>query len=114
MNVTAHFKVKGATRKWDKGSITKFYVDIDKGSDYPSIGEFEIFGDKINLDQYSEGDKINVFFNIKGRKAEWKGADGSKKSGFFQSLQAWKIEKVDGGSNESAPVPISEDDTLPF
>ena len=107
MNVIAHFKAKGKPRTWDGGSATKFWVDIDKGSKYPSVGEFEVFGDKFDLDQLSEGDKIDIHFNIKGRKTEYKG-----KPMFFQTLQAWKIEKVDGGS---APAPDDEGDSdLPF
>jgi translation initiation factor IF-3 len=110
MELVAHFKVAGQKRTFEKGSSQKFYVDIDKGDKYPSMGEFEVYGDKISLSQFNEGDKIKIFFNIKGRKAQWE-KSGEKKSGFFQTLQVWKIEKIEGSSNEA---PISEEDSLPF
>jgi len=98
------FKVTGVVRTWgEDGKSTKFYIDIDKGSDYPQIAEFETFGDKVDLTPYKAGDEIEVHFNIKGAKREWEDKKtGEKRSGFFQNLQAWKIEKV-GGTTPEAP-----------
>jgi hypothetical protein len=98
------FKAIGQVRKWgEDGKSTKFYVDLGKDTDYPQIAEFETFGDKVDLTPYKAGDEIEVHFNIKGAKREWEDKKtGEKRSGFFQNLQAWKIEKV-GGGNSKAP-----------
>ena len=115
------FKVTGVVRTWgEDGKSTKFYIDIDKGSDYPQIAEFETFGDKVDLTPYKAGDEIEVHFNIKGAKREWEDKKtGEKRSGFFQNLQAWKIEKVGGTENTPSQAPVDNgsnmpEDDLPF
>ena len=96
LKIEGLFKGSGKPVEYGEGKkINKFYLDIDTDSQYPSIAEFQFFGDKINLSGINKGDKISVSFNISGRKWE---KDG--KSGFAQSLNAWKVEK----NVESAPA----------
>jgi hypothetical protein len=45
----------------------------------------------------NDGEEIKVQFNLRGR--EWNGPQGIK---YFNTLEAWRIEKVSGG-NSSAP-----------
>lgn len=53
---------------------------------------FELYNDHCkDIDEYSVGDEITVYFNLKGRK--WKDPDGREK--YFTTLRAWKIEHED-------------------
>jgi hypothetical protein len=49
------------------------------------------------MDNFSIGDEIKVFFNLKGR--EWKNPEGQIK--YFNTIEAWKIEKI--GVTSSVP-----------
>jgi hypothetical protein len=99
-------------------TITKFYIDIDTDTNYPSIAEFQFFNDKVNLAGFKPGDVVTVHFNISGKKTEY-AKDGVAKSGFFQNLIAWKIEVKQVTQQPAAkPAPaggvdMGEDD-LPF
>ena len=60
--------------------------------------KFELIQDKCDiLDPYNKGDKVDVYFNLKGRK--WTDPKGVDK--YFNSLQAWRLEKVTEGDNIS-------------
>lgn len=115
MELICNFKAAAKPKPYgnEGKTLTNFYVDIDKDSNYPSMAEFTIFGDKTSLSGIKEGDAIVVHFNISGRKTEWTDKDGKKKSGFFQTLKAWKVEKV---AEEAASVPdnFQSDGDLPF
>lgn len=102
----------------------EFVVEYTENPQYPEFIKFELIQDKCALlDAYNVGDKVNVHFNLKGRK--WTDKEGQIK--YFNSLQAWRIE-VEGESQtnsahetaplESLPEPewSSEDkeDDLPF
>lgn len=85
---------------------------------YPQEIILEVTQDKVTLlDNFKKGDVLNCSINIRGRRYE---KDGNTR--FFNSIQAWRIEK-----NESKPNPSNtdfpdapeygkqeEDDDLPF
>ena len=50
-------------------------------------------------DQYKTGDEVSVDFNLRGR--EWNGPQGIK---YFNTLDAWKIEKLSGSVENTASV----------
>ena len=94
---------------------------------YPQPISIEFLSEKISLlDQVSEGDKVKIGINIRGR--EWTNPEGQVK--YFNSITAWRLEKTEGGSFDepayTAPVasqssavndnPFDEesDDDLPF
>lgn len=92
---------------------------------YPQPINIEFLSEKVDLlNAYNEGDKVKVSINIRGR--EWTSPQGEVK--YFNSINGWRIEKVDGGSfNEptsaaGAPASSSQDknvfadeeDDLPF
>jgi hypothetical protein len=83
--------------------------------------KFEATQDKCNLlDNFSEGDTVEVFFNLYGR--EWVSPKGEKV--YFNTLNAWRIEKADAShppQSYSAPYLNESDsqfgnanDDLPF
>lgn len=98
-------------------TFKKREFSIETDEQYPQTIGFEIVQDKVNLiDGYNVGDLIEVFFNLRGR--EWrKDADSAVR--VFNSLHAWRIQKVQTGSAPEQPNgqggPGSNfDDDLPF
>jgi len=92
----------------DKFSKREFVVEFAENPQYPEYIQLEFVQDKCDiLNEYSIGQDVDVAFNLKGRK--WTSPQGVDK--YFNTLQAWKIDKVG-----DAPSPSQEDDTddLPF
>ena len=107
------------------------FVVTDTSSMYPQDISFQATQDKCAmLDGIQPNDQVEVSFNIRGR--EWTSPQGEVK--YFNSLEAWRIEKV-GQSNAmpaggpsamslgSDPIPAAttsavasneEEDDLPF
>ena len=94
----------------------EFVIEYAENANYPEFIKFEII--QSNCDQLNDlqvGDRTAVTFNLKGRK--WTNKEG--KIVYFNSLQAWKVEKIDsdnadkpsGNTTEEIPLP---DDELPF
>lgn len=126
MEVTGILKVKFDTQKVsDRFTKREFVLTTEATSPYPQHVSFQLTQDKCNLlDQYNVGDEMKIQFNLRGR--EWNGPQGIK---YFNTLEAWRIEKMNGGaSNQSqqsssnnvetgSPVftsNISDNDDLPF
>ena len=98
------------------------FVITDSSSMYPQDIMFQAVQDKCDmLDAVSEGDDIEVSFNLRGR--EWTSPQGEVK--YFNTLDAWRVEGVSGndeGMSKLEPAPASdipeptgeEDDDLPF
>lgn len=104
----------------------EFVVEYAENPQYPEFIKFEMIQDKCSLlDGFQANDEVDVAFNLKGRK--WTDPQGVVK--YFNSLQAWKIDRVSAAAPQGAPAPsddkgmdqmeepgwISEgDDDLPF
>lgn len=110
-----------------KNNFTKReFVIIDDTSDqFPQYITFQLLKDRCSLiDSFNEGDEIKVTFNLNGR--EWTNPEG--KIVYFNSLVAWKLDKISEGSGKSqsqqkpdsaVPPPPSVDeykseDDMPF
>jgi hypothetical protein len=66
--------------------------------------------DKIlKLNNFSEGDKVKVYFNITGRS--WQDSNGNTK--YFISLQGWSLAKYAGEVTSVEQSPDRDDD-MPF
>jgi len=126
MEVTGQLKLKYDTQKVsEKFQKRDFVLATDLSTPYPQYVSFQVTQDKCNmLDSFNQGDEIKVQFNLRGR--EWNGPQGIR---YFNTLEAWRIEKVGSGQsapaqgnagmqeNTSAPVfnsSISDNDDLPF
>lgn len=95
---------------------------------YPQPISIEFLQDKISLlDNLSEGDKVKVSINIRGR--EWTSPQNEVK--YFNSIVGWRLERESAsmGNEPTSAAPISEgeksaasqenpfeeeDDDLPF
>ena len=64
---------------------TREFVITTEGT-YPQFVKFQAVQDRTGIvDGLKEGDKIKVFFDLRGR--EWQGK-------YFTNLNAWKVEKL--------------------
>lgn len=127
MEVTGVLKVKFDTQKVsDRFQKREFVLTTEASTPYPQHVSFQLTQDKVNLlDQFNVGDEMKIQFNLRGR--EWNGPQGIK---YFNTLEAWRIEKLAGGgltpnqntqSNniESTGSPVftsnvNDNDDLPF
>lgn len=96
----------------DRFQKREFVIEYAENPQYPEFIKFESVQDKCAmLDEYTLGDEVIVYFNLKGRK--WTDRQGETK--YFNSLQAWRMQK--GGETSSSPSPTHEASShsdLPF
>ncbi len=119
--------IKDTVQVTEKFAKREFVV-TDTSSMYPQDILFQSVQDKCSmLDAVNEGEQVEVSFNLRGR--EWTSPQGEVK--YFNTLDAWRIEKVGQGMPQGGPsdmnldpVPANdipsastdsaEDDDLPF
>ena len=106
----------------EKFSKREFVVEISKEVNddvYTELVKFQITQDKCSvLDNYAEGSKVKVSFNLRGR--EWENKEG--KLVYFTNLEAWRVDAASGNSSKSNTAATAnppsknedEDDDLPF
>jgi len=106
--------------KTDTFQAREFVIEVE--GNYPQLIKFQLVQDRCSLiDDYEEGDMMNVHFDLRGR--EWNGK-------YFTNLNAWRVEKPStsapaaetpsqAAGNDSFPAandepPTAADDDLPF
>lgn len=128
MNIKGKLLEKGETQNiTDSFRKREFVVEYAENPQYPEFLKFELIQTNCEqLDSFDAGQEINISFNLKGRK--WTDKNGEVK--YFNSLQAWRVERVNdiaqpessssdtGDMNppewlSNAPGPQADDD-LPF
>ena len=113
LELSGSFMGKGEVKEVGEHTITKFYIEVDKETEYPTKVEFQFFNDKCDIDKYSKGDQVTVHFNINSRV--WESPDKGKL--FFQNLAAWKVHSVKQEGEVDVLTKSAEqlpDDDLPF
>ena len=103
----------GELKEFDSGfKLVEFVVKTE--GDYPQEIQFQCTSDKAdNLIQYNKvGNKVDISFNLRGRA--WTNPQGETK--YFNSLDAWRVFKAEGGSTTQSADPVVEEDSsgLPF
>lgn len=95
----------------------EFVVEYAENPQYPEFLKFELIQANCEqLDEFHEGDMMTISFNLKGRK--WTDPKGMVK--YFNSLQAWRLEKLSEAQpppppdNEWMKEDFSGDEDLPF
>ena len=74
----------------------EFILKHAPNPEYPDFLKLEVVQNKTDLlDKYKVGQEVVVDINLKGKKWE-KG----EKSGYFNSLQAWRIQPASQEDNE--------------
>jgi len=117
-------KIEETKQVTDSFKKREFVITYESGQ-YPQYISFQLVQDNCGLiDGMNEGDEVKINFDVRGR--EWTAPDGQVK--YFNSLNAWRMEKVGGeaSSSNQAPLPEmapppkaepvlpDEDDDLPF
>lgn len=99
--------IKDTVQVTDKFSKREFVV-TDASSMYPQDILFQAAQDKCAmLDGFQENDQVEVSFNLRGR--EWTSPQGEVK--YFNTLDAWRIEKVGQGIPQDGPSEMNLDTT---
>jgi hypothetical protein len=129
MEVIGTLKTKFDTQKVsDRFQKREFVLTTEANTPYPQHVSFQVTQDKCTmLDSFAEGEELKIQFNLRGR--EWNGPQGIK---YFNTLEAWRIERVQGSNTpsqsqsgskpaaEGAPASpvfnadINDNDDLPF
>ena len=118
LQIKGKLKLKGNEQVVSDRFRKREFVLTDDSTQYPQYISFQLTQDKCALlDAVNPGDEITVSFNLRGR--EWKSPQGEIK--YFNSLEAWRIEKNAAGSQEQHFEPMPEQfgkgdatDDLPF
>ncbi len=113
MNITGKileiFDTQNVTDTFKK---REFVIEYADNSQYPQFLKFEMVQDRCDqLNDYQPGDEVVVHFDLRGRK--WTDPQGNVK--YFNSLQAWRLEKQQaaGPAPEDMPPPPAEEGPLP-
>lgn len=101
----------------DKFKKREFVIELIEeinDNSYTNYAKFQCVQNKCDiLDRYSEGEEVEVFFNIKGNRWEKEG-----KVNFITNLDAWQIRSAASNTPAETPVPKSQPagtkDDLPF
>ena len=113
MELQGKIKVLNETKTFGDKGFHKREVVITTDEQYPQTILIEFVQDKCDLlNEFSVGQDVKVGINIRGR--EWINTQGETKS--FNTIQGWRIEKVEGSAQPFEPAPNlnDEDDDLPF
>lgn len=124
--LTGTIKVISDTQQVTEKFAKREFVVTESSSMYPQDIMFQATQDKCAiLDGFQVQDQVEVSFNLRGR--EWTSPQGEVK--YFNTLEAWRIEKVGQGMPQSGPsemnldpIPVApsantdadDDDDLPF
>jgi hypothetical protein len=114
--LTGTIKVINDTVKISEKFSKREFVVTDNDAMYPQDISLQLIQDKVSiLDNYSEGESVEVSFNLNGR--EWTSPQGEVK--YFNTLNAWRIEKAESSQQKNEPqqntdASSEQDDLLPF
>ena len=87
-------------------NYTKRELVIKTREQYPQFILIEFGQGKCNdyLDKLKANDDVKVSINLRGR--EWVNPQGETK--YFNSIQGWRIDKVEGNSTTQTPMPSAQ------
>ncbi|ULQ55758.1 DUF3127 domain-containing protein [Flavihumibacter rivuli] len=90
------------TGQGKNGTWKKQEFIIEYGDSYPKKVCIEIWGDKIDMNQFRPGENIQVSFDVESR--EYNGR-------WYTGVKAWKV--VGQGAGSAAPPPPGPIDSFP-
>lgn len=100
MYLVGAIKRIGTTQTFNSGFSKREFV-LTTDEKYPQDVPLEVIKDNCDtLDNWSEGQRVEVYFNVRGNY--WEAKDR-----YFVSLQAWKIKPAQGEASQ--PEPEQED-----
>ncbi len=89
----------------------EFVIEVvnERNSDWNDFLKFQLTQDRCALiDGFNLGEPVKVSFNIRGRKWE---KDG--RVSYFNSLEAWRLEKVQPTTAPDTPPPAFTESEVP-
>jgi hypothetical protein len=106
MELQGKIKMIDETKTFGSNGFRKREVVVTTEEQYPQHIMVEFVQDKTDLlNSYKEGDAVKISINLRGR--EWTNPQGETK--YFNSIQGWRIEKLETGAPEGMPpVPPME------
>lgn len=124
MEITGKIKLIGETQTFGASGFRKRELVVTTDEQYPQMLMIEFVQDKTDaLNSYKVGEDVKVSINLRGR--EWINPEGVAK--YFNSIQGWRIEKMQGEAAQGMPpveaidafepadkVSDNEPDDLPF
>lgn len=105
-------KVIGDVEQISDSFKKREFVVLDASGQYPQTISFQAVQDRTDLlDKLKPGDNVEVTFFLRGR--EWTNPkDGEVR--YFNSLDAWKVEKLGEKTTTSDNPEPEEESGLPF
>jgi len=107
--ITGTVKLVIDKQVFDSGFEKREFVITTDADQYPQEIKFETLKDKVSiLDSISEGDRVNVHFDVRGNEF---------KDSYYVNLTAWKIDSIEKSEAQQQPTSseASEaDGDLPF
>lgn len=102
MEITGKIKKIDETKTYGASGFKKRELVVTTDEQYPQMLLVEFVQDKCDLlDNYNVGEDVKVNINLRGR--EWINPEGEAK--YFNSIQGWRIEKLETGTpNEIPPI----------
>ena len=102
--------VKDTAQVTDSFKKREIVVTVKDG-DYDQHVQLELIQDDVDkANGLNVGQTVNVSFNIRGR--EWTSPQGEVK--YFNTLNAWKIEKLEGSTEPTVETRQEAENDLPF
>ena len=102
MEVTGKIKMIDQTKEVGSGGFKKRDVVVTTDEQYPQHILVQFVQDKCDLlNSFQVGEAVKIDINLRGR--EWTNAQGE--TVYFNTIQGWRIGKVDGASTAAAPMP---------
>ena len=109
MEVQGKIKLIGDVQTFGSKGFRKRELVVTTDEQYTQDIMVEFTQDKCDvLNGYSVGQSVKVGINLRGR--EWINPQGEAK--YFNSIQGWRIEKLDDSSNAvpNNPAPVMNSD----
>jgi hypothetical protein len=102
MEVSGKIKKIDEVKTFGSSGFRKRELVITTDEQYPQMLMVEFVQDKCDLlNNFNLGDDVKVSINLRGR--EWINPEGEAK--YFNSIQGWRIEKVQAGAGAPGEVP---------
>ena len=96
-------KVFPSENKSGSFQAREFVIEVESGQ-YSQLIKFQLTQERCDLiDSYSEGEEIQVHFDLRGR--EWDGK-------YFINLNAWRLNRPSSTEKTDSPKPTVQDEVL--
>jgi hypothetical protein len=105
MEVAGKIKLINETQTFGNNGFRKRELVVTTDEQYPQMIMIEFVQDKCDLlNNFKVDDNVKININIRGR--EWINPEGVAK--YFNSIQGWRIEKMQSDASADANVPPVE------